>query len=194
MTATPSIVGIVGSRRDGSNTRKAVERVLDACEAAGADVERLHLGDVDLPLYHPDRDAEAQGEAAALCATVEAADGVVFASPVYHGTLSSTLKNFHDYCGYDEYEDTAVGLLTVAGGASYGGTLEHMRATIRSLHGKCIPEQLGVPNVYDAFDDDGGFTDPDLEERAEEFAESLVEHAALYRPTGDAAVEAYADD
>ncbi|GAD52166.1 NADPH-dependent FMN reductase [Halarchaeum acidiphilum MH1-52-1] len=194
MTDGPLIVGVAGSRRDGSHTRTAVERVLDACETAGAETDLLALGDVSLPLYHPDREADERGEAAALIARVEAADGVVFGSPVYHGTISSTLKNFHDYCGYDEYEDTAIGLLAVAGGASYGATLEHMRATIRSVHGNCIPEQLGIANVDGAFDDRGAFADESLAERATAFAESLVARADRTRSADAATLADPADD
>lgn len=47
MMDRPTIVGIAGSRRDGSYTRTTVERVLDACEATGAETDLLALGDVD---------------------------------------------------------------------------------------------------------------------------------------------------
>ena len=52
MTATPLVVGVAGSRRDGSYTLKGVRRALAAAEAAGAETDLVDLGAVDLPLYH----------------------------------------------------------------------------------------------------------------------------------------------
>lgn len=38
-------------------------------------------------------------------ARVRAADAVVVGSPNYHGSYASPVRDFHDYCGFDEYED-----------------------------------------------------------------------------------------
>jgi len=97
----------------------------------------IDLGTVDLPLYHPAEDV--QGDSERLTRLVREADGVLAGTPVYHGSYSSTFKNFHDFCGSDEYENTAVGLLATAGGGSYGGTLEHLRSTFRNVHAWTVP-------------------------------------------------------
>ncbi|WP_254536379.1 NADPH-dependent FMN reductase [Halomarina litorea] len=171
------VVAVCGSRRDGSYTRVALGHALDAASEAGAETDLLDLGAVDLPLYHPDVDIEEQGEAAALVARIREADGVLLGSPVYHGSYSSTFRNFHDYCGFDEYEDTVVGLLATAGGGSYGSTLDHMRATVRGVHGWVVPHQVGIRRAYDQFDADGAFVDPALEERVAELGRVVVERA-----------------
>jgi NAD(P)H-dependent FMN reductase len=146
-----TVLAVSGSRRAGSNTLTALEHVLDVTADAGAETALLDLGSVDLPLFHPDVDDADAGEAAALLDRVRAADAVVLGSPVYHGSYSSTLKNFHDYCSKTEYEDTAVGLVAVAGGGSYGPALEHMRGTVRNVHGWVVPEQVGVRNASSRF-------------------------------------------
>jgi len=148
-----TVLAVSGSRRTGSNTLTALEHVLDVVADAGVEAALLDLGSVDLPLFHPDVDDAAAGEATALLARVRAADAVVLGSPVYHGSYSSTLKNFHDYCSKTEYEDTAVGLVAVAGGGSYGPALEHMRGTVRNVHGWVVPEQVGVRNAGRRFRD-----------------------------------------
>ena len=159
---TPLVVGVSGSRRDGSHTLKAVDRALEAAAAAGAETELIDLASVSLPLYHPDEDD--RGDAADLKRLVRRADGVVLGSPTYHRTFSSTFKNFHDYCGGDEFEDTIVGLVAVAGGSvSLAGTLNGMRVTVGGVGGTTIATQAGVPNARDQFDD-GAFLDPDVEE------------------------------
>jgi len=168
------VVAVCGSRRDGSYTRQALLRALEAAEAEGATVDLLDLGAVDLPLYHPDEDE--QGESAALKRRVREADGVLIGSPVYRGSYSSTFKNFHDYCGSDEYEDTAVGLLATAGGGSYGGTLEHLRATVRNVHGFAVPHQVGIRGASGKFED-GRLVDAGLRERVDELGRAVVRHA-----------------
>jgi len=183
------VVAVSGSRREASTTRLALEHALAAAEAAGAETELLHLGDVDLPLYHPGIDE--QGDSEALTRTVREADGVLLGSPVYHGSYSSTFRNFHDYCSFDEYEDTVVGLLATAGGGSYGATLEHMRSTVRGVHGRVVPEQVGVRGAYNVYDGDE-LTDEDVRRRLVSLAESVVEEARRLHP--ETARAACADD
>ncbi|MUV57201.1 NADPH-dependent FMN reductase [Halogeometricum sp. CBA1124] len=183
------IVAVCGSRREGSYTKRSLEIVLDAARDAGAETTMLDLGAVDLPLYHPDRDE--QGESERLTRLVREADGVVVGSPVYHGSYSSTFRNFHDYCSKDEFEDTAVGLVATAGGGSYGATLEHMRSTIRGVHGRVVPEQVGVRGAYNVYDGDE-LTDEDVRRRLVSLAESVVEEARRLHP--ETARAACADD
>ena len=192
MTATPLVVGVAGSRRDGSYTLKGVRRALAAAEAAGAETDLVDLGAVDLPLYHPDRSTADSGDAAALLERVRRADAVVVGSPVYHGSYSSTFRNFHDYCGFDEYEDTAVGILVVAGGGTIASTMDHLRITLRGVHADVIPAQVGVRNASDKFDADGRVTDPDIADRIDGLAEDLVAAARRRRCAvdgGQAAVD-----
>ena len=171
-------VAISGSPRDESTTRAALRVALDAAEDAGADVELLDLGAVDLPLYHPDEDE--QGDSERLKRLVREADGVIVGSPVYRGSYSSTFKNFHDFCGADEYENTAVGLLATAGGGSYGGALEHLRSTFRNVHAWVVPHEVGIPSASRAVDENG-IADEDLTRRTKELGRVVVEHAERMR-------------
>ena len=172
------IVAISGSRRDGSTTRAALGVALDAAADAGADTHLIDLGAVDLPLYHPDRDA--QGDSERLTRLVREADGVLAGSPVYRGSYSSTFKNFHDFCGADEYANTAVGLLATAGGGSYGGTLEHLRSTFRNVHAWTVPHEVGISGASRVVDADG-IRDDDLRERTEKLGQVVVAHAERLR-------------
>ncbi|MFC4359572.1 NADPH-dependent FMN reductase [Halobium salinum] len=192
------VLAVCGSRREGSYTRSALWYALDAAAEAGAEVDYLDLGAVDLPLYHPDVDE--QGESADLMERTRAADGILLGTPVYHGSYSSTFRNYHDYCSFDEYEDTVVGLLATAGGGSYGSTLEHMRSTVRGVHGWVVPHQVGIRKAYDRFEargpatpdasDRGGvvpdheFVDDSLRERTEKLGRVVARHATAMAETG----------
>jgi NAD(P)H-dependent FMN reductase len=160
--------------RDGSYTRAALHYALDAAGTAGVDTDFIDLSAVDLPLYDPDADTEDAGDAADLMARMRAADGVILGSPVYHGSYSSAFRSFHDYCSFDEYENTVVGLLVAAGGGTIAGTLGDMRNTVRGVHGWTLPLEVGLRGARNAF-----------EEREREPDPAELGSASQYRFTDD---------
>ena len=197
MSTTPTVVAVCGSLREESYTRTALRYALRAAEDSGAETTLLDLCEYDLPVYDPDVDDQGDGET--VTRIVREADAVALGTPVYHGSYSSALKNVHDYCSYDEYEDTTVGLLATAGGGSYGSTLDHLRITVRGVHGWVLPHQVGIRKAYDAFEADPDaidgrrFVDPDLEERVEKLGRQLTEYAFI-EPEVTSVRTATADD
>jgi azobenzene reductase len=147
------VVAVSGSLRDGSYTKAALHYALDAAEEAGAETDYIDLAQVDLPLYDPDVDVEDAGEAEDLMARMREADGVLLGSPVYHDSYSGALRSFHDYCSFDEYENTVVGLLVVAGGGTIANTLSDMRSTVRGVHGWTMPLQVGIRGARNYFEE-----------------------------------------
>ncbi|WP_336024194.1 NADPH-dependent FMN reductase [Halobellus salinisoli] len=174
-----TVVAVSGSRRERSYTRKSLGIVLDAIEGHGVATDLIDLGAVDLPLYHPSVDE--QGDSPELTRRVRDAEAVLLGSPVYHDSYSSTFRNFHDYCSKDEFENTAVGLVATAGGGSYGATLEHMRSTVRGVHGHTVPEQVGIRRASRKFDGDT-LTDEGIRSRLEELGVAVVEEARRLHP------------
>ncbi|ELY55556.1 NADPH-dependent FMN reductase [Natronolimnohabitans innermongolicus] len=183
MSSTPSVVAVSGSLREESYTRTALQYALRAAGDAGAETTLLDLREYDLPVYDPDR--ENPDEAEEAMRLVREADAVALGTPVYHGSYSGALKNFHDYCGWDEYEDTTVGLLATAGGGSYGSTLDHLRITVRGVHGWVLPHQVGLRNASSTFEADPDaidgrrFRDPELRERVEKLGRNLARYAFI---------------
>ena len=198
--SVPTIVAVVGSLRDGSYTRTALKYALEAADRAGAETELLDLREYDIPVFDPDLDAAEQGDAERLLEVMRRADGVILGSPVYHGSYSGAIRNFHDYCSFDEYEDTVVGLLATAGGGSFASTLDHLRITVRGVHGRVLPHQVGIRNAADQFEPTGGapdgraFVDDDLQDRVERLGRDLVEEARRLRVEPAGQSTARADD
>lgn len=177
MRTAPTVVAICGSLRDESSTRLALEHALAAAEEAGATTQLIDLRSWELPLFDPDD--RHRGDARELRRVAGDADSILLGTPVYHGMVSSALKNAFDYLGSDEFENTTVGLLATAGGGSYAPTLEHLRTGIRTVHGWTLPHQVGIRRASDAFDHTGAFVDPDIEARVRKLGRLATEYAFI---------------
>lgn len=176
MASSPHIVGVCGSLRDASYTRIALGRSLAGARGAGATTELLDLREFDLPVFDAD-DREA-GDSPALTREIRGADAVILATPMYHGSYSSPLKNALDYSGFDEFEEKTVGLLGVAGGSFPITALEHLRSVCRSLDAWVLPYQAAVPNASDAIVD-GSFVDSSLQDRVVVLGRRVVRFANI---------------
>ena len=151
MPSDTHVAAVCGSLREGSYSRTALRRALDEAENAGASVDLVDLREFDLPVFDPDVDD--QGDAVELTERVGRADSVLLGTPVYHGSYSSALKNALDYCGFDEFENTTVGLLCVAGGSFPVTSLDHLRSVCRALNAWVVPHQVALPRARDKFDE-----------------------------------------
>jgi NAD(P)H-dependent FMN reductase len=170
------VAALVGSLRDESYTRRASRIALDAAEERGATTDLVDLRELDLPVF--DADDREVGDAVDLKGRVADADSVLLATPVYHGSYSGVLKNALDYCGFDEFDHTTVGLLAVAGGGFPSPALDHLRIVSRSVNAWVLPHQAAIPNVYRQFEG-GELVDEDLRERVEKLGVRLVEYAHI---------------
>ena len=171
------VVAIVGSLREGSYTRSACRRVLAAAdEYDGVETELIDLRTLDLPVF--DADESEAGDASELTERVRRADAVVLGTPVYHGSYSSALKNALVYCGFDEFENTTVGLLCVAGGSFPTTTLDHLRSVCRSMNAWAAPHQVAIPNARTAFEN-GRLVDDSVADRIDVLGRRMVEYANI---------------
>ena len=174
--ASPHVVGIVGSLRDGSYTRVGISRALDAAADTGATTELLDLREFDLPVFDAD-DREA-GDAVEFTQRVRNADAILLGTPVYHGSFSAPLKNALDYCGFDEFEHKTVGLLAVAGGSFPITALEHLRSVCRALDCWVIPHQAAIPRARNSIED-GEIVDEGIDERVVKLGQEAVQFANI---------------
>ncbi|WP_255195592.1 NADPH-dependent FMN reductase [Halorarius litoreus] len=171
------VAALVGSLRDESYTRAALEIALDAAgRYPNVTTDLIDLRAFDLPVY--DGDHGDAGDAEALRERVAAADAILVGTPVYHGSYSSTLKTALDYCGFDEFDGKTVGLLAVAGGSFPTATLDHLRSVMRALNAWVLPHQAALPRVRSQFDGDELASD-DLQRRVEVLGERAVEYARI---------------
>jgi FMN reductase len=162
----PLIVGLGGTLSDASSSERALRHALTAAEAQGARTELFTARALDLPMYTVDR----SGRTAAAIALVDSlaqADGVIIATPGYHGGISGLVKNALDYI--EDLRDherpylhgRAVGCIVCAyGWQATTTTLVSLRSTVHALRG--WPTPLGVAiNSADAVFNDMGLVSDD---------------------------------
>jgi FMN reductase len=96
---TPSqlyIVGIGGTTRANSSTERALAGALRAAEALGARTRLFGAKAIDLPMFAPEK-ADRTQAARQFVEEIRRADGLILASPGYHGGVSGLVKNAIDY-------------------------------------------------------------------------------------------------
>jgi FMN reductase len=162
----PLIVGIGGSTRATSLTDELLRVALAEANALGA--RAAVFGGTflaQLPSYTAD-DEPAGDAAAELTRAVGAADGLIIATPGYHGGMSGLVKNGLDHLealrgdSRPYLDGRAVGtIVTAAGWQACGTTLVSLRSTIHALRGWPTPFGVAVNSADQVFAEGGALLD-----------------------------------
>ncbi|MBH8563259.1 NAD(P)H-dependent oxidoreductase [Nostoc sp. CENA67] len=175
------IIGIGGSLRTNSYTQLALQVAVQRVEALGAEVEILDLRQLQLPFCDGAKEYLEYSDVQRLRDTVRNADGLILATPEYHGGVSGVLKNALDLMSFDELSGKVTGLISVLGGQSNSNALNDLRLIVRWVHGWVIPEQIAIGQAWSAFSPEGKLVDEKLSQRFDQFAQSLVDNTRKLR-------------
>jgi FMN reductase len=179
------VLGIGGSTRPNSTTGLALRVSLAAAAADGAETLMLDSADLLLPLYAPEESPRPPG-AVRLLEEVRRADGLVIASPGYHGALSGLVKNALDYLE-DMRDDEpayldgkAVGCIATASGwQATMSTLMSLRSVVHALRGWPTPMGATINMRGRVFDENGDVVDPGARFQLELVGRQVVEFARM---------------
>lgn len=181
------IVGIGGTAKPGSSTEQALLISLKAAEREGVSV-RLFGGDKLIRLPHfLTEEAAVSIEAKELLRDIRRADGLLLASPGYHGSISGLVKNAIDYVEATAKDSRAyldgvpVGLIATAyGWQATGSTLATLRAITHALRG--WPTPLGAAiNCSGAPFKDGACSDSAVTLQLERVGQQVCDFARMQR-------------
>jgi FMN reductase len=179
----PLIVGLGGTMRERSSSERLLRRALDAAERAGAEPLLLAAADLDLPMYAPEQ-AHRPERAERLVDSLARADGVLLASPGYHGGLSGLIKNALDYVedlrtAERPYLDgRAVGCISCAfGWQAAVTTLVELRSVVHALRGWPTPLGVAINSAEPLFDEDGTLVNERVAEQLEVVGQQVVQFA-----------------
>ncbi len=180
----PLIVGLGGTGSASGSTERVLRHALDAAEAAGAETHYFDGKALDMPMYS--YGGERTDKAAELIDALRRADGVIIASPGYHGTVSGLIKNALDYVedmARDDrvyFEGRAVGLIAVAAGwQATGSTLATLRSITHALRGWPTPMAVAINSASPVFAEDGALADPATAMQLSILAGQVVQFARM---------------
>lgn len=169
---------------------------LAATENLGARTKLIAGEDLALPLYAP-KDGARDGRAQAMINALRTCDGVIIASPGYHGSISGAVKNALDYVedlrgDIRPYLDgRAIGCIACASGwQATGPVLAALRSIAHALRGWPTPLGIAATGAHGLFDDQGACTDNALNAQLNIMADQMVGFAigapigAYKRPRG----------
>lgn len=179
------ITAIGGSTRPGSATEMALRCAAAAAQAKGAEITYVVGRDLLLPIYDTQTD-ERSDAARALVEAVRSADGLLIASPGYHGGISGMVKNALDYVEDLASDDPpyldgrAVGCISVAHGwQATVGTLAQIRQTVHALRGWPTPLGGTINSQVTRFDSHAQPDDPAVAEQLATIGRQVLEFATM---------------
>lgn len=175
-----NIVAISGSlRKDSFNT--ALLRTLQALAPTDMKITIADIG--SLPLYSQDAETSFPAAAQALKDVIEAADGIIIATPEYNRSIPGVLKNAIDWASRPWGKNSFAGKPVITAGVSVGkiGTAvaqSHLRQIMSYLDAQVI----GQPEIYlgpaqELFDEKGNLTDETTKELLVKALGTLAVHA-----------------
>lgn len=170
-------VGMCGSLRRASRNMGLLRKAREIMPEGS----RLEIADIsDIPFYNEDI---AKPEAVKkLVAKVEAADGLLLASPEYNYSLAPALKNALDWLSREPNLKPFYGkpgaVLGAAGGMGSMRSQNHLRQVCVYLNLLLIDKPEFFSNAFSpAFNKDGDLVDPELTNKLSELLKALVEWA-----------------
>ncbi|MBU2147057.1 MAG: NAD(P)H-dependent oxidoreductase [Alphaproteobacteria bacterium] len=185
----PFIVGIGGTSRTGSSSEKALAISLKAAADGGAETLLIPGPELDLPMYNPSN-SERTPAAQRMIETFRRCDGVIIASPAYHGSISGLVKNALDYAEdmrADQriyLDGLPIGCIACAGGwQAAGQTLAALRAIAHALRGWPTPLGAMLNTSGRLFDESGACLDLSAKMQLETVGRQVLDFATKRQNT-----------
>ena len=184
MSSKPFIIGIGGTTRPGSSSEQALHVALAHARKLGAETQLFGGAELQMPMYDP-ATANDNESARAFIAACRRADGVIMASPCYHGAVSGLVKNAIDYTeemNKDErvyFDGRAIGSIGLGyGWQGPGVVLGQLRAIGHALRGWNVPLGVAVNSAVVKFTADG-CSDESIGKQIEIMAGQVVQFAKM---------------
>jgi FMN reductase len=183
------IIALGGSSKPMAASERALRIAAQAATDAGAEVTFVTGRALLVPIYDTET-SDRTPETIAIIDALRSADGVLIASPGYHGSFSGMVKNALDYAEdlrHDDrpyLEDRAVGLIAVAHGWQTAvGTLNQRREVVHALRGWPAPLGVAINDSAGLIGADADSTDPAVVRQLRTMGQQVVTFATAMRST-----------
>jgi chromate reductase, NAD(P)H dehydrogenase (quinone) len=169
MTPPTKLLVFAGSTRQQSFNRQLAQVAADLARASGAAVTHLELGDLDIPMYNADLEAQATPpDVMKLKQMLFEHPAWIICSPEYNGSYTALLKNTIDWAtspvksdpawsdGFKSFTGKVVGMLSASPGA-LGGLRSQSHLLPLLVNSQCwvAPKAFALSRAGEAFDANG---------------------------------------
>ncbi|WP_036717988.1 NADPH-dependent FMN reductase [Paenibacillus harenae] len=165
---------IAGSNRTNASSTCLLRYIEGLLKNRKISVTLVDLREQPLPFFSPD-EQELHPNVQRVLEAASNADGLILATPEYHGSVSGLLKNALDYMNAGHVAGKAVLSVSSAGGPVGVSSLTHLQTIVRNLHGVNCPEWISIGYGSNAFDPDGAPLDEGMRSRIQNAVEQFVE-------------------
>ncbi|HXX42840.1 MAG TPA: NAD(P)H-dependent oxidoreductase [Chthoniobacterales bacterium] len=173
----PKHLVISTSGNSESNSRIMGRVAFARLQQQKVDCEWIDISELGLPLCDADK-CYSNVAAQQLSKSIESADGMIIAAPVYNYDVSAAAKNMIELTG-SAWEDKVVGFLCAAGGmSSYMSVMAYANSLMLDFRTVIIPRFVYATG--DAFDDDQ-LIDKKVEKRVQQVADDLIRFTKALR-------------
>jgi FMN reductase len=174
------VVGVCGSLNPTGRTRAALSAALEGSAEYEAETRLIELRDYELVFFGSVSNDDYPEDVHRLRRELREAQGIILATPEYHGSLTGALKNMLDLMSTEEFEGKIVGLIGVAGGQVGAiNSLNTMKTICRNLHCWVLPQEVSIAESGRVIGDDGSVIDEALEGRLLNLGRQVVKFASL---------------
>jgi chromate reductase, NAD(P)H dehydrogenase (quinone) len=177
------LLAFAASLRQASLNRKLIEVATGIARALGASVDLADFREFDMPLFDGDiqaRDGPPPG-AHEFKRRLDAADGLLLASPEYNYSIPGTLKNAIDWVSRFRpvpfRRKSAMLLSTSAGLVGGNRCLWALRVPLESLGMHVYPDMFSLAQGDKALDSSGALADAAARERLEKMIGGYISAA-----------------
>ncbi|MCR8863678.1 NADPH-dependent FMN reductase [Priestia megaterium] len=133
-----NILIINGSPRETGRTTQVTRELHKNYQSSFLDLSQLSL-----PIFTGEPHQYEIEEVKVLTEAIEKADGILLATPEYHGAMSGALKNAFDFLNSAYFVHKPVALVAVSGGGKGGiNALNNLRTVTRALYANVLSKQL----------------------------------------------------
>ena len=170
------IVAIIGTRRPGNYTSRAMRLVVDEIgKHKQFSVDLIDPARITLPFPGED---DGSSDAEMLQEVVSRAAGVILATPEYHGSFSSVIKLVIENMGFPSVlAGKPVSLLGVAAGRIGAiKSLESLRGVCSHVGAIVLPGPVSIASVQRVFDDNGNCLDEAAEKMIRTVPKNLIDY------------------
>ena len=155
---------LAGSNRKQSASTKLSRYIQEILESRDCRVTLINLYENPIPFFSPELELS-DTNLLTMKASLKEADGIILASPEYHGAPSGVLKNALDHVGFDYFDGKVVLSVCSTGGAVGTSTLQQLQTIVRNVHGVNCPDWISIGGEQRSFSPEGEPIDVKTKER-----------------------------